>query len=303
LLAVAALAAYCEPRTLRIATYNVENFFDRYNDPYTRDSSAEYGTSPKSARELWSLAKVIKAVNADVLALQEVENRNFLEEFNRAYLNGLHYRYVVLIEGNNSHEGGRGIDVALLSRVPVAAATTYQYRDFDVNGKRGQFSRDLLHVKLAPPDSPVIHCFVLHAPSKLGGAWAETKRQAEAREAMTILAEECGADSTQWVVVTGDFNDEPDSASLGVYTAPDAALPLHWLPAADKDGAKFTWYGKGEPFPPARFDHILASRPVITHMPAQRAMIWNDAAAAVASDHRPVYIDIALPTVPGETRN
>ena len=40
---------------LRIATFNLENLFDRYDDPYTADSSDDRGTQPKPARALFAV--------------------------------------------------------------------------------------------------------------------------------------------------------------------------------------------------------------------------------------------------------
>jgi endonuclease/exonuclease/phosphatase family metal-dependent hydrolase len=278
--------------TLRVATYNVENFFDRYDDPYINDMNQDNGTKPKKWTELSALARVIKGVNADVLALQEIENRGALEEFNRAYLGDLGYRHVILVEANNSHasEYSRGIDVALLCRVPVAAVTTYQNREFPLRGDMKRFSRDLLHVRLKPYGFPETHIFVLHAPSKLGERRAYYRRLAEARESAKILTEQFAGDTNAFIIIAGDFNDETDSRSLGIFTS-IPGVPLTRLPALDSKGRSYTWYGGEEsPFPPNTFDHLLVSRPVEKATVGGQAHIWNDADAAKASDHRPVYM-------------
>jgi endonuclease/exonuclease/phosphatase family metal-dependent hydrolase len=278
--------------TLRVATYNVENFFDRYDDPYINDMNKDNGTKPKKWTELSALARVIKAVNADVLALQEIENRGVLEEFNRAYLGDMGYRHVILVEANNSHasDRSRGIDVALLCRVPVTAVTTYQNREFPLRGDMKRFSRDFLHVRLKPYGFPETHIFVLHAPSKLGERRAYYRRLAEARESAEILTEQFAGDTNAFIIITGDFNDETDSRSLGLYTS-IPAVPLKRLPALDGKGRAYTWYGgKESPFPPNTFDHILVSRSAEKATVGGRAHIWNDTDAAKASDHRPVYM-------------
>ena len=104
---------------VRLATYNVLNLFDAEDDPYCDDE----GTNPKPREQLEKLAETIRNVNADVLALQEVENRRYLERFNTAFLGDLGYEHVVLFEGND----GRGIDVAVLSRLPVGPVTSYRH--------------------------------------------------------------------------------------------------------------------------------------------------------------------------------
>jgi endonuclease/exonuclease/phosphatase family metal-dependent hydrolase len=280
---------------LRIATFNLENLFDRYDDPYTADSSDDRGTQPKPARALFAVAKIIKAVNADILALQEVENRGFLEEFRDAYLEGMGYDNIVLIEGNNSYRDGRGIDVALLTRVPVLSATTHQHRDFVVtNSATMRFSRDFLQVRTQPHGFPEVHVFVVHAPSRMGGQQrSEPFRVNEARAGAAVLAEQFAGRTDAWVVVLGDFNDEPQDASLQVYLN-NPALPLRAVPAADARGKPYTWIGSATTYPSVSFDNILLSRAAGARVKG-KARIWNDAGAADASDHRAVSVDLVAP--------
>ena len=285
-----------QKKSLRIATYNVENLYDRYDDPYSsKDSRVDQDTSPKSARELYALSKVIKSVNADIIALQEVENRGFLNEFNNSYLRDLKYKYVVLIEANSSKTTrGRGIDVAVLSRVPVYSATTFQYYKFPLNKKKNStatFSRDFLHVKLMPENFPTINLFVLHPISRRGGVYAHYRRIAEAKGAAAVIIDMLGKEENPWIVIAGDFNDIPTSESLKTYLN-IPGIPLKRIPAFDSKKKTFTWYSKGDSYPPSILDHILVSKPVEEALASTTAEIWNDKTAASASDHRPVYITL-----------
>ena len=56
-----------------------------------------------------------------MLAVQEVEDIDILRQFNQEYLGG-RYAYQVLFEGNDR----RFIDVGVMSRLPIGAATSYQ---------------------------------------------------------------------------------------------------------------------------------------------------------------------------------
>lgn len=288
-----------ENKTLRIATYNLENFYDRYDNPYSsKDSRVDQNTAPKPARELYALSKVIKSVNADIIVFQEVENRGFLSEFNNSYLRDLKYKYVVLIEANSSKTTrGRGIDVAMLSRVPVYSATTFQYYKFPLNERKAStasFSRDLLYVKLMPEGFPELNLFVLHPISQRGGAYAHYRRIAEAKGASTVISKELGKEKNPWIIIAGDFNDSPDSESVKTYQN-IPGIPLKRIPAYDSKNKKFTFYAKGGGYPPSTLDHIIVSKPVEKALAEPNAKIWNDKTAAIASDHRPVYITLNAP--------
>ena len=71
------------PRTkLTIATYNVQNLFDVFDDPYTKDE----GTRVKPLDQIKQIAGVLRKLDADVIAFQELENEGVLREMVRQFL-------------------------------------------------------------------------------------------------------------------------------------------------------------------------------------------------------------------------
>ncbi len=191
-----------------IGTYNVLNLFDEFDDPYTADE----GTPPKPRPEMERLAETIRRLNADVLALQEVENRGVLQRFVRALLPDLGYEHVVLFEGNDE----RGIDCALLSRLPVGTVTSYRHLSFPVSdGGTTRFRRDLLRVRFEPPGAAPFDLFVVHLKSKRGEMpESPSIRQAEAREIRRIVDGLFDHDPAPRFIICGDFNDTWDSPAL-----------------------------------------------------------------------------------------
>jgi endonuclease/exonuclease/phosphatase family metal-dependent hydrolase len=184
---------------VKVASWNLENFFDGWDDPYREDEATEPAFVNERRRQ--RLADGIRMLDADVLCLQEIENRFALEEFVRAYLPDSGYE-TVLVEGND----GRGIDVALLSRLPVESVTSYRHRRFrDADGVEQRFQRDLLRVRVGAP----LHAdvFVVHLKSQAGGDEADRIRAAEAREAASILRAELARDARWRALVAGDFNE------------------------------------------------------------------------------------------------
>jgi len=193
---------------VRIATFNVLNLFDGEDDPYHDDE----GTRTKPKEELAKIAATLREVDADVVALQEVENRFYLERFRDQFLGDMGYREIVLVEGNNN----RGIDVALLSRFPVGPVTSYRHLRFsDGDGQPMSFRRDLLRARLEPPDVKPFDVFVVHLKSK-GGGEAETLpiRLGEARQVRRIVDAILDAQPSARFVICGDFNDTIDSEPL-----------------------------------------------------------------------------------------
>ncbi len=153
---------------LKVGTFNLNNLFSRFDfsaDLSTASASSvkvEQRTSftftdpagfklrtylgklviGKPAAERALIAARIKRLDLDVLAVQEVEDIDTLRQFNRDELGGL-YGQIVLIEGNDP----RLIDVALLSKLPLGAVTSWQHVPDPLHGKP-LFSRDLLQVEV-----------------------------------------------------------------------------------------------------------------------------------------------------------
>ncbi len=194
--------------SFRVMSWNIENFFDVYDDPYTRDQVTKPAYVSKSRQK--QIAAVIKEIDADVIALQEVENRYLLQEFVDQYLDGMGYQ-VVLVEGNDT----RGIDVGLLTRFAIQEVASYQHRRFDSSaGETMSFRRDLLRVRLAPPFDGDI--YVVHLKSQHGDEVADVVREAEASEITKIMAEVGDGDKNYRAMVVGDFNEVPDMPTLDI---------------------------------------------------------------------------------------
>ena len=91
-------------------------------------------TIPVDAIATQNKARVIAEVNADVLLLQEVEDRNSLLEFNNQFLpefNGIPYRELLVLQGND----GRGQETGMLTKngFQIQEVRTYS-NELDDNG-------------------------------------------------------------------------------------------------------------------------------------------------------------------------
>jgi len=200
------IAVLSESEPVKLVSWNVENFFDRWDDPYSRDqiTKPSYVSDPRMEK----IAKVLRSFEADIVALQEVENLPLLEEFVEKHLADLNYQ-VVLVEGNDT----RGIDVALLTRLPIDAVTSYRYKIFtDAQGQEQKFRRDLLCVEIGGEfDCDV---YVVHLKSQHGDEASDVVRESESAAIMEIVNEKMVANADYRAVVTGDFNEVPDMPTL-----------------------------------------------------------------------------------------
>ena len=263
---------------LTIATYNVRNLFDDLDDPYHNDEN----TPAKPRNELKNLAATIRAINADVLALQEVESRGYLEKFVNSMLGDMGYMHVVHYEGND----GRGIDCSLLSRVPVGAVTSHRHRVFPAtDGGVQRMNRDLLCVELMPEGGTPFEMWVVHLKSNSGGKEQNLPiRLGECRQINKILKERLAKDPDAAFILCGDFNDTFDSPTLSTILSDPPLLTTFFdkIPEADR-----ITYNKA-PYR-SMIDFLLCSPAMAKRYVADTLTIRLGTVASSGSDHNPVY--------------
>ena len=263
---------------LVVATYNILNLFDDVDSPYHADET----TPAKPREELEHVAETIRALDADVIAFQEVESRGYLKRFVDVFLGDMGYDHIVHYEGNDV----RGIDVCLVSRVPVGPVATHRHVKFSgPDGRQRQMSRDLLSVTLLQPGKSPLEVWVVHLKSNSGGReFAEPIRLAEAQYIRSQLDQRLAADPEAAIMLMGDFNDNWESPTLKtiVGSGPTALQ----LPLSEPAIKSLITYNK-EPYR-SMIDFILCSPALASqYVPDSYRTIPGEVKTS-GSDHNPV---------------
>lgn len=261
---------------LRVMTWNVENFFDDQDDPDREDTVV---TAAELEAKVAALAKVVGAQAPDVVALQEVENAAVLTRLADAV--GLPYTALV-----RSYDF-RGINVAVASRLPITRTVSHLGEKFYAPDGSGPYrwARDCLEAHLAGPNGREVVVLVNHQTSQLDTASGDDKRQAQAGRARSIADELRYLDPGRAVIIAGDMNDEPGSASIGLFLADGAYVDVATdVPEADR----YTYFWKT----PRRYDYLLPD-PATAAARTAVAIVHGDDVKA-ASDHSPIVADFAL---------
>lgn len=263
---------------LVVATYNILNLFDEVDSPYHADET----TPAKPREQLERVAATIRELNADVLALQEVESRGYLKRFRDAFLADMGYDYIVHYEGNDL----RGIDACLLSRVPVGVVSSHRHAKFSgPDGVQRSMSRDLLTVSLQPAGKPPLEVWLVHLKSNSGGReFSEPVRLAEAQYLRDQLDRRLAADPDVRIVLTGDFNDQWGSPTMEtiVGSGPTALV----LPLPEAKVRSLITYNK-EPHR-SMIDFILCSPAMARQYVAGSYRTVPGEVKTSGSDHNPV---------------
>lgn len=267
-----------------LATYNILNLFDSEDDPYHADE----GTRPKPRTELQYLAQSLATLDADLVAMQEVENRGYLERFVNVFLPDLGYDHVVHFEGNDL----RGIDVCLISRLPIGPVRSHRHLRFTgPEGEVRKFNRDVIAVTVEPPGGQSFDVWVVHLKSNSGGReFAEPVRLAEAEELRRLLDEELEQNPDARFVVMGDFNDTWDSKTLQtIVGSGDNKL---WSVASDSLSEETVTYNTGQYR--SMIDFILCSPAMAEDYVKGSARVIAGSPETTGSDHNPVAATFEL---------
>src|SRR5436190_7805763 len=198
------------PGAIRIATYNMLNFFDNVDDPSLQGEfdDIKNATSPERCAKL---AEAIKAVDADIIALQEVESLDALKWFRDTYLPDAGYKYI------ESKDVGyfRGVECSVMSRFQIVSSKVWLNESLD-NVKRDgigwapkpkdvthlSYQRSPLMVDIITDSGYKITIFSEH--HKAGSAEFKYHREAEALRNMETITALEKDDPTRNIAIMGD---------------------------------------------------------------------------------------------------
>ena len=250
--------------SITIMTLNAQNLFDNIDDP-AKDDKAYLPLAAKqdpghiaACREIeveswrneclyldWSddavahklsvLAATIKQVNngrgPDIIAFQEVENAAILDRLSFEYLADAGYGPAVLLEGDDI----RGIDVALLSRLPLSEAPTLHPLLIEGFEERIGDTRGVLQATFLLPDGSLLTGFAVHFPAPFHPTAMREAAYRHLNELRNRLPD------SHYAFAAGDFNttstEDREQRMLERFVRPN------WIVAHDLcDGCPGTYY-------------------------------------------------------------
>jgi endonuclease/exonuclease/phosphatase family metal-dependent hydrolase len=322
---------------VRVATFNLNNLFSRFNfqgevsalpseggggitltfdeDQFRVRTFTGRLVRAKDSAETREIARRIKEVmNADVLAVQEVEHVEILKQFNREHLENL-YPHLALVEGNDQ----RLIDVGILSKFPIGTIVSHQTAVHPDEPNHRVFSRDLLQVEiLGNNGNKLFTIYNTHLKSHFvpfgeapeeGATDANNRRKRQAETISRILSRMERPNSR--FVLAGDMNDPPDSEFLTpMLTANNRPLVNSLENPAETRPSKAETPGQG-PGPQSKawthrfnspgpdfpryelFDHIWVSQSLAERF-SNPTIDRRTKHGGDGSDHDPAWIDLDI---------
>ena len=177
--------------TFSIASYNVENLFDlnKEGNEYSEfipDTKANWNEENFNIK-INNLTKVIKDLDADIIALQEIENRELMQLLLKKLPN---YKYYSFIKYPDS-----AIGIGFLSKIKIK-----ENKNLDVK-VRNKIYRPILETTLVH-ENIEFKVFNNHWPSKASAESYRVKYAKNLQERVTLLPEDYD------YILIGDFNSD-----------------------------------------------------------------------------------------------
>ncbi|MCF8236657.1 MAG: endonuclease/exonuclease/phosphatase family protein [Saprospiraceae bacterium] len=285
-----------------IGFYNVENLFDTVDDPDRADEDftpdgKQHWTRARYQKKLDHLAQVIAGMGyPEIMGFAEVENRSVLQDL--CQTDGLADKgYHIAHFDSPDH---RGIDVALIyqsSRFESISSTPVHVTIDDVLVPE-YTTRDILYCQLRSKQGHDLHLLVNHWPSRRDGPEVSGARRMQVARQLDIVLQSIRTDDPDaYIVVLGDFNDEPVDLTLregihaGPISDPDALLfNTMWELDATNQGS---YYYKGDW---NMLDQILLSRNFTGPKPT-----WTYDTTSIYKDSFMLYKDKKYGPLPNRT--
>jgi len=207
--------------SIRLAAYNMLNFFDHVDDPSLSGEHDDIKNATSHERCV-ELAEAIRKVDADIIGLAEVESLDAVKWFRDTYLKDMGYTYIC------SYDVGyyRGVEQAVLSRIEITGSRVWLNESLDhvkrngsgftrvPNNEKLVFQRSPLFVEFKTETGYELSVFVVHHKA---GREFDYQREAEGLRIVELIHEITKRDPGRNIAVMGDFNAAPWDKSLRVY--------------------------------------------------------------------------------------
>lgn len=273
---------------VRVGTYNTHLFFDTVCDSGKCGPTdfEQQRTDAEFAAEVDRVARGVEKLDADVIALEEVESQKCIDAL-AARLASDGYAYPLARLGETGLPGS--VDVGVLARGSLTALKTHrQDKITRPDGTTTTFTRELLELHLAFAERSIVF-FAAHFRSKNDDD--PGRRLAEATATHDIMVAAAAAEPESIVVLGGDLNDTPGSDTLLALEKGSQLVRLAAdLPVAQQ--GTFLYQGQNQ-----AIDHLYAVVPQSKHYVPKSALVVRDGATGGlgGSDHAGLRADLSLP--------
>ncbi len=201
-----------------IATWNMRNFVDEYDNPYSPDEHVK----ARSDYEIDLITSLVLTIDADVLAVQEVESGAFMERLAATHFPQMNYNYIVSVDHDTWYQ-----NIAVLSRFPLGPMTSFKTISTPIEGMDEATSltnHRMLLVEVYPSEDYAFLLSVNHFKAggrgerNVGWRLGQIDFLRDQIERFTVRNPSLN------IAVIGDFNAVPGTPEMKRWTEPEKGI-------------------------------------------------------------------------------
>ena len=209
--------------SIRIVFYNLENYFDSFDDSLTNDDEftpfgEKHWTWKRFENKTQKISKVLLSVGEwsmpGIIGFCEVENKFVLNKlFYDTPLESSNYKII-----HNDSPDLRGIDVALVYKQDIFLPIQTNFINITFPFDSTIKTREILYTKGVLHKIDTLHIFVNHWSSRYGGYLKTVSKRNHVAKILREKVDSIQSDFPEaHIIIMGDFNDEPQNESLSKF--------------------------------------------------------------------------------------
>lgn len=250
---------------------------------------------PKPREEASIVIDVIRLVQPDVLAVQEMGDPFAWAEFKYALRNaGMEYTHEEYLR-----RGKNDLNIAVLSTYPIVAHNSHVDDKYTISPAQFPVLRGFIEVDIEITPDYRFRLMVAHLKSKVFHSFGQAEmRRNEARLLGNHVRASLKDNEHINLVVVGDMNDDPTSAPIREITSYRRKRHLHDLRPVDFVGDAWTHRQEHDVY--SRLDYIFVSDGMLPEVVLDKTYAVRHPDLIYASDHRPLVATFRASDAPPE---
>ena len=265
------------PGEFAVMTFNLNQYalLDRDGDADTLE--------PKPPEEAGSIVEILRQIAPDVLAVQEMGDPAAWAEFKYSLRQaGLEYPHEEYLR-----RGRSVLNLAVLSRFPIVATNSHVDDVYTIGPTKFPVMRGIIEIDLEINPQYRLRLMVAHLKSKVFHSFGQAEmRRNEARLLNNHIRDALKENPDVNLLVVGDFNDDPSSATLRDIATYKRQRLLHDLRPVDAVGDAWTHRENNDAY--HRIDYMFASAGLLPEVVPEKTYAVRSPLLLHSSDHRPL---------------
>lgn len=275
---------------IRFCTYNLRNWLNM--DRFDGQKTIKGANKPDEEKE--AVIKTLTSISPDILGVCEIGGETDLKDLqSRLKAAGVELPHLTF-----SYGGDPTRKLGLISKFPIQSTDHQHHLEYKIGELTMPIQRGILDATVKVNEATSLRFLGVHLKSMrtIPEADQALMRRNEAHLVKQHIDKINQASPGAHIVLYGDLNEHRNEPAIEeiIGSRMDESL-MHEVKVWDRNGEVWThFWDAADSY--ARLDYIFVSKGLRKHINFKRSYVFQDRQFIQASDHRPVVMELMLPT-------